>query len=86
MCLADIIQGYNLNNKNKMWLHTPPGCITSYGDCSSTPGCNVTDAQADSFGSLFIANSGGVFAAEDAYVYQDLVLPEIELDFGKCAF
>jgi hypothetical protein len=78
----DIIEGVNTNNYNTMTLHTSPGCtvptnkdnetgIPGRGDCTGHQGCSITDYDTWSYGTLFNANQGGVWAMqwEDSGIY-----------------
>ena len=74
----DIIEGVNSNTANQMTLHTSPGCAVSSSDgarssllsqdCDATingnTGCGFRASAANSYGSGFNANNGGVYATE----------------------
>lgn len=65
----DIIEGVNKSLINASTLHTKPGCVqttTKKSDCGAGggyEGCSI-DGPADSFGSSFNNNGGGVFVCE----------------------
>lgn len=72
----DIIEGVNVNTQNQMTMHTSAGCSNDYSlpftgedsgmssDCEGNTGCGIVESQANSYGTGFNNNGGGVFAME----------------------
>ncbi|KAF2756401.1 mixed-linked glucanase precursor [Pseudovirgaria hyperparasitica] len=73
----DIIEGVHTDSSNQMTLHSAPGCSPGVGpagengyrvansDCgagSGYNGCGVKSTQANTYGTSFNANGGGVYA------------------------